>query len=235
MSSPKSTERRTLLGGLLAVGVAVPLARASSADAEEEPGPAPSAATGGGPARSEFGVGIRSPWQVRTAGTGTVVFSAPGLVRSTTPTDSDHAGIVREYSPSAAMTVEGWWRVRARGDEPGSNVPFARFFQGDQRLADVFRRNDNGQLWLRTTRSVGGRNYIYTSLSTTLAVGTWAHVVFGWNVNGRPAVSVNGRVVLDGSTPIADIWPASAIDTVWIGSHEKGNSGVWEMAEVYVY
>lgn len=82
--------------------------------------------------------------------------------------------------PVAARDVyfDGRFRVVAEGAS-GSNVPFIRLFAGDVRVADFYRTNGGGQLYLRTTTASG--SVAYTSLGRLMALDSWqrmrVHVV----------------------------------------------------------
>lgn len=69
--------------------------------------------------------------------------------------------------------LDGWFNVRAEGAS-GNNVPFWRLFNGDARLADIYRLNGSGQLYARTPNGSGG--YTYTSLGRTVPLNTWHRV-----------------------------------------------------------
>lgn len=47
-------------------------------------------------------------------------------------------------------------------------------FTASKRLADVYRANDSGALWLRSPNSAGG--FTYTRLGRILTAGAWYHL-----------------------------------------------------------
>jgi hypothetical protein len=55
--------------------------------------------------------------------------------------------------------ASGWFDVAQEG-VPGSNVPYLRFFDGSNRIADVYRQNVTGDAWLRTLDGSGGWSYV---------------------------------------------------------------------------
>lgn len=77
--------------------------------------------------------------------------------------------------PTGTSTVaaDGWFRVDHEGGA-GSNVPFFRMFNGTTRVADIYRENASGRLFLRTVNASGG--VAYQSLGRTVALGTWHHI-----------------------------------------------------------
>jgi hypothetical protein len=77
------------------------------------------------------------------------------------------------HVPLAAGTkranVDAWVNITTAG-LAGNNVPYVRFFSGSIRIADVFRNNGNGQLWLRTANPNG--TVAYTKLQAESASRT---------------------------------------------------------------
>lgn len=220
-----STTRRRLVGGMVTAAAAPLLvASAGASTPAEAAAPVPGSLP-------EFARGIRAPWTRATRGAGVMDFAGPGVLRSTVPADVDKAAVSATLGARSQVSVEGWWRVVQPGTNSASNVPFARMFVGTQRLADVYRSNSDGKLWLRVVKAAGG--YSYLALGRSLAVGAWVHVEFIWTSDARASIVLDGKVALDGTTPVAGAL-AGDIDTLWIGSQEPGNAGVWEIADVYV-
>jgi hypothetical protein len=155
--------------------------------------------------------------------------------RGTTPTSSDQAALTKSITPTPVAMVSGWWRVTTEGAS-GSNVPFARLFYGTQRLVDVYRQNVvlGSNVWLRVVKAAGGSNYNFLSTGVRLEVGEWAFVEVRWNIDGTPWMRINGTVVLDEADAPADFFVAPQIDKVYLGSHESGNAGVWDIDSVRV-
>lgn len=109
----------------------------------------------------------------------------------------------------------GWFRVNRQGYS-GSNVPTFRFFNGSQRILDVYRQNISGDLWLRTASGTGSWRYV--RLNRTLALSTWYKI----EVRVRPAWgSSHVSIWLNGSE-IHRTWsmylPASRLTTVMVGA-----------------
>jgi hypothetical protein len=69
--------------------------------------------------------------------------------------------------------ASGWFNV-AQDGVADSNVAYLRFFDGANRIADVYRQNVSGEAWLRTTDGVGG--WIFTDLHVVVALNTWVQV-----------------------------------------------------------
>ena len=116
---------------------------------------------------------------------------------------------------TTGATADGWFRVDAEGAS-GSNVGFFRFFDGSNRIADVYRQNGSGELWFRTT-NVGG-NFVYTSLGLTAPLGRWTHV--GLHVVAAGSASTI-EVWIDDTRRYANthFWlPTSRLTTLLLGS-----------------
>jgi len=119
---------------------------------------------------------------------------------------------------TTGATADGWFRVDAEGAS-GSNVGFFRFFDGSNRIADVYRQNGTGELWFRTTNSSGA--FVYTSLGLTAPLGQWIHVGF--------------HVIAAGSASTIEVWiddvrrysnthvwlPTSRLTTLLLGSEHQ--------------
>ena len=78
--------------------------------------------------------------------------------------------------------ADGWFRVDAEG-RSGSNVGFFRFFDGANRIADIYRQNSSGGAWFRTRDAAG--NLVFTPLGVDLQLGRWYHVRFHVRANGN--------------------------------------------------
>lgn len=86
--------------------------------------------------------------------------------------------------PSGTKTsyADGWFNITVAGVS-GNDVPYFRFFSGSTRVADIYRYNSNGQLWLRVT-SPGG-SFVYTKLvSSSISLSAWHHVSMRVTANG---------------------------------------------------
>jgi hypothetical protein len=78
--------------------------------------------------------------------------------------------------------ANGWFNITTAG-VTGSNVPYFRFFSGSTRIADVYRYNNNGQLWLRVTSPSG--SFVYTKLTSgSVSMNAWHHIAMRVTTNG---------------------------------------------------
>ncbi len=78
--------------------------------------------------------------------------------------------------------ADGWFKITVAGVS-GNDVPYFRFFSGSTRVADIYRYNSNGQLWLRVTSPTG--TFVYTKLiSGSITLGDWHHVSMRVTANG---------------------------------------------------
>lgn len=190
-----------------------------------------------------FDDGTAQTWTAQTAGAGTLAIDAAGahdgafgLSANVPAATVDVANLVHDIPGTTEATVSGWWRVTAEG-ATGSNVPFARFFNGTQRVADVYRQNvaAGANVWLRVVKAVGGANYWFLGAAYTLPLNTWVYVDFTWNVaTGVPELWINGRQYLGAANTPADWLLAPQIDRVYLGSQEPGNAGAWNIDQVNV-
>jgi hypothetical protein len=71
-------------------------------------------------------------------------------------------------------SADAWVNITT-GGLAGNNVPYVRFFSGSTRVADVFRNNANGQLWLRVANSNGTVTYARL-LAASVPLNAWQHV-----------------------------------------------------------
>jgi hypothetical protein len=87
--------------------------------------------------------------------------------------------------PSGTKTsyADGWFNITVAGVS-GNDVPYFRFFSGSTRVADIYRYNSNGQLWLRVTSPSG--TFVYTKLiSGSISLSAWHHVSMRVTANGN--------------------------------------------------
>ncbi|WP_456508844.1 putative Ig domain-containing protein [Arthrobacter sp. TE12232] len=124
-----------------------------------------------------------APFIVQTAGTGTATVSSAlahtGGCAAYLHVTSDAGSLAYLTAPLPAGTpsayADGWFNITTAG-LTGSDVPYFRFFSGTTRIADVYRYNSNGQLWLRVTSPTGA--FVYTRLlSSSIPLSSWHHVV----------------------------------------------------------
>jgi len=186
-----------------------------------------------------FDGGTIEDWTDSSGGDGTVTVTDLAAhdgefgIEAQTPTSSDQASLTKTFTGTQKARVSAWWRVTVEGSS-GSNVPFARFFKGTQRLADVYRQNDaGGAIWLRIVKAAGGSNYWFINTGATSLIDEWVYIEFEWDLDtGAPLVKINGVTYLDATDTPADWYQATDIDRVYLGSHENGNAGTWQMDTV---
>lgn len=170
-----------------------------------------------------FESGSLSRWAVRDEGDAWagITTSAPRsgscagrLVVTSSSTSMAH---LRRYTPSGTADVwaRGWFRVDRQG-YVGSNVPTFRFFNGSQRILDVFRANGTGQLWIRSASGSGSWRYVW--LNRYMELHRWyqveIHVRSAWS-ESIVSVYVNGTLLYGNSRYYL---PASRVTTVQIGA-----------------
>lgn len=123
-----------------------------------------------------------SPFRTTTSGTGTAAVTSPkahsGTCSARLRATADARSVANMHVPLAAGTkranVDAWVNITTAG-LAGNNVPYVRFFSGSIRIADVFRNNGNGQLWLRTANPNG--TVTYTKLqAAAVPLNTWQRV-----------------------------------------------------------
>ena len=111
--------------------------------------------------------------------------------------------------------ADGWFRVDAEG-KPNSNVGFFRFFNGADRIADIYRQNSSGGAWFRTRDA--NSNFVYTDLGMNLQVGRWYHVRFHVRANGSASTI---QVWIDDALRYTNesFWlPTNRLTTLLLGS-----------------
>ncbi len=127
----------------------------------------------------------------KVSGTGTATMSSS---RAKTGTHSaklhvttDSGSLANLSSPAFASGTktsyaDGWFNITVAGVS-GNDVPYFRFFSGSTRVADIYRYNSNGQLWLRVTSPSG--TFVYTKLiSGSISLNAWHHVSMRVTANG---------------------------------------------------
>lgn len=190
---------------------------------------------------STFDDGTADGWTSSTGGAGTTAITnaaahdgSYGTASDVPAATGDKAGFTRSIGPAQSGTIRGWWKVTTEGASSGSNVPFARLFYGTQRLADVYRQNQQAgaNVWLRVVKAIGGSNYYFIPTGYTLPLDTWVYISFTWGLDGIPHLFIDGVEYLNASDAPADFYPAPQIDTAWLGSQEAGNQGAWAIDTV---
>lgn len=136
-----------------------------------------------------------SPFTPKVAGTGTAGISStssksPSCSAKLHVTD-DAGSLANLASPALPATTktayaDGWFNIAVAG-VAGNDVPYFRFFSGATRVADVYRYNSNGQLWLRVTSPTGA--FVYTKLvSGNISLNAWHHVSMRVSTRGNSSV-----------------------------------------------
>jgi hypothetical protein len=126
---------------------------------------------------------------VSGTGTATVSTSKPyaGTHSAKLHVTTDALSVANLSSPaftSGTKTsyAEGWFNITVVGVS-GNDVPYFRFFSGSTRVADIYRYNSNGQLWLRVTAPNG--SFVYTKLiAGSISLSAWHHVIMRVTANG---------------------------------------------------
>ncbi len=136
-----------------------------------------------------------SPWIPKVAGTGTATISssysrspACSAKLHVTDTAGSLANLSTPTFPAGTKTAyaDGWFNITTAG-VAGNDVPYFRFFSGSTRIADVYRYNSNGQLWLRVTAPNG--SFVYTKLiSGSITLKAWHHVSMRVSTRGNSSV-----------------------------------------------
>ncbi|MFE4835162.1 hypothetical protein ACFRAU_10835 [Arthrobacter sp. NPDC056691] len=123
-----------------------------------------------------------SPFVRTTSGTGTVAVTSPKAHSGTCSVRiraTDTSGSIAKMGVALATgtkraSADAWVNITT-GGLAGNNVPYVRFFSGSNRVADVFRNNANGQLWLRIANPDGTAGYTRLR-AASVPLNTWQHV-----------------------------------------------------------
>jgi hypothetical protein len=115
------------------------------------------------------------------------VTDTPGSIANLSTTPAFPAGTKTVYA-------DGWFNITTAG-VAGNDVPYFRFFSGSTRIADTYRYNSNGQMWLRVTTPSG---FVYTKLTAgSVSLSAWHRVGM--------------RVTTNGSTATVQVWLDNAL------------------------
>ena len=119
--------------------------------------------------------------------------------------------------------ADGWFNITTAG-VTGSNVPYFRFFSGSTRIADVYRYNNNGQLWLRVTSPTGA--FVYTKLTTgSVSMNAWHRISMRVTTNGsKSTVSVWYDGAIKYSSSAVNI-NATTLSKVQLGAEHSRQKG----------
>jgi Concanavalin A-like lectin/glucanases superfamily len=135
-------------------------------------------------------------------------------------------------SGTKSAYADGWFNIAQAGLK-GNNVPYFRFFSGGTRVADVYRLNSNGQLWLRVTSTSG--DFVYTRLTPgPISLNAWHRVTMHVAPNGN-ATTI--RVWFDGVLRYAsnsNSTGATSLSRAQIGAEHKRQMGVSYIDDVVI-
>jgi hypothetical protein len=141
-------------------------------------------------AASNFESGNLKGFKVTTRGNGTVTVDS-GRAHSGacaaflhTTTANNSVAYMQAVLPGKKTTevyADGRFNI-TKGGVAGNNVPFFRFFNGGERVLDLFRDNATGAVVLRVTAPDG--TFGYTTLVPYAALGAWHHVAMHVAANG---------------------------------------------------
>jgi len=132
-----------------------------------------------------------APFVATTATTGTATISTSqhfsGTCAAKLHVTSDSGSLAKlslslGSTPAKRANADGRFNI-TRAGLTGNDVPYLRFFSNGTRIADIYRYNSNGQLWLRVTAPNG--TFSYTKLvSSTIPLGTWHRAQMEVTANG---------------------------------------------------
>lgn len=160
-----------------------------------------------------------SPFVATTSGNGTAAVASPkahsGTCSARLHATADVGSVANMGMALPARTkragADAWINIATAGLR-GNNVPYVRFFSGATRVADVFRDNATGQLWLRVTNPDG--TFTFTRLSTkSIPLNTWHRVQMQVRANGAKSTievwfdgaSVFSKAVSIGATSLSRV------------------------------
>ena len=182
-------------------------------------------------AATNFESNTLAPFIPTTGGTGTAavstVLSHSGSCSAHLHVTTDSGSLAYLTAPlpagSPAASADGWFNITQAGVD-GNNVPYFRFFSGSTRVADIYRYNNNGQLWLRVTSPTG--SFVYTKLiSATIPLSSWHHVEMRVVPNGAATtiqVWFDGTSVYSSNTVNS---PATSLSRVQLGAEHTRQMG----------
>ena len=133
---------------------------------------------------------------------------------------------------TGSIWADGWFDVLTAGSTSSSNVPLFRVFSGTARIADIYRANGTGQLYLRLTSTSGTTTY--HSLGRIAALNRWYRVKLHVDASGSASTV---RVLVDGTQVYATTAAAlgtSAISSVMVGSEHFAQEGVLAADDIVI-
>jgi len=168
----------------------------------------------------------------KVSGTGTAAVSSSSAhtgsrsAKLHVTTDSGSlANLSTPALPSGTKTVyaDGWFNITVAG-VAGNDVPYFRFFSGSTRIADIYRYNSNGQLWLRVTAPNG--TFVYTKLiAGSISMNAWHRVAMRVTTNGSQSTI---QVWFDGAQKYSSSsvsMGATSLSKVQLGAEHNRQKG----------
>jgi len=160
-----------------------------------------------------------SPFVATTSGNGTATVASPKALSGTCSArlhaTADVGSVANMGLALPARTkragADAWINITTAG-LAGNNVPYVRFFSGATRIADVFRDNATGTLWLRVTNPDG--TFTYTKLlARSIPLDTWHRVQMQVRANGAKSsieiwfdgASIFSKAVSLGATSLSKV------------------------------
>ncbi|MFE4543425.1 hypothetical protein [Arthrobacter sp. NPDC056727] len=180
---------------------------------------------------NNFESGTLDGFTSTTGGTGTTEISSvqahSGTCAAFLHATLDPGSVANLSAPLPAGTTtaygDGWFNITQAG-ELGNDVPYLRFFSGGIRVADVYRYNNNGELWLRVTAPDG--TSVFTRLvAASIPLGTWHHVAMRTTANGTGSTV---EVWFDGALEYSNshvATGATTLDKVQLGAEHNRQMG----------
>lgn len=171
------------------------------------------------------------PFVQSTAGTGAITISSSkhqkGLCSVKLHVTTDSGSVAKMSAPLSSGTktasADGWFNITTAG-VAGNDVPYLRFFSGGTRIADIYRYNSNGQLWLRVTNPDG--TFTYTKLkSSSIPLNTWHHAQMTVTASGSQSTI---KVWFDGAAEYSSSavnLGVSSLSTVQLGAEHSRQMG----------
>ncbi len=185
--------------GLLVTGMLFGTAQASSAATCKAGTAVPTNSFPGTVAvATNFESGSLDPFIPTVSGTGTAAVTSrwrrqgrarPNFTSPPTPVRWQTSPALRSLPETKTVYADGWFNITKAG-VAGNDVPYFRVFSGSTRVADVYRYNSNGQLWLRVTAPNG--TFVYTKLisgTSASAPGTGSRCESPATAQSRPSRS----------------------------------------------
>jgi len=170
------------------------------------------------------------PFVKSTSGTGTANISSSkfhtGLCSVKLHVTADSGSVAKMSAPLQSGTktasADGWFNITTAG-VAGNDVPYLRFFSGGTRIADIYRYNSNGQLWLRVTGPNG--TFTYTKLkSSSIPLNTWHRAQMTVTANGSQSTI---KVWFDGAAEYSSTVSlgVSSLSAVQLGAEHTRQMG----------